>query len=461
MKATTQVTEPSPTPIPIVHGFSDAATRLRRRGEFTHTELPPAMAVRIAEVFGERLTAREVVDRIVNDVKAEGDTAVARYTLAFDGRDPSIVEVPRDRWDAAWEEIGPELREALTVAAHRVLAFHQRQARQSWFHTEDLGIFGQIVKPLERIGIYTPGGSAALPSSLLMTAIPAKVAGVKNIVVSAPPRHAGGVAPITLAAAKVAGVDRVFAIGGAQAIAAMAFGTATVPRVDKILGPGNIFVALAKQRVFGTVDIDQIAGPTETLLIADHNADFELVASDMLAQAEHDEQASAILITTSAALGAAVASELERQLPTLERWEIARASLAGNGMIAIVESLEEAIDLSNSYAPEHLCLLVEQPWELVARVDHAGGIFIGEQSPEALGDYAAGPSHVMPTGGTARFSSPVNVGDFVKIISVLAGNTRAIEMLGPATIALARAEGLGGHAAAIERRLRRLRPEES
>lgn len=440
----------------MVEGYGAAASRLRRRGEFSQTELSRAFADRIAEVFGERLTARQVVDRIVDDVRAEGDAAVSRYTLAFDGRAPGSVEVPRDAWDAAWDAVGPELRDALTVAADRVRRFHERQLRQSWFHTEDLGVFGQIVKPLQRIGIYTPGGSAALPSSLLMIAIPARVAGVNEIVISAPPRHEGGVAPTILAAAKIAGVDRVFAIGGAQAIAAMAFGTATVPHVDKILGPGNIFVALAKQRVFGAVDIDQIAGPTETLLIADDSADVELAAADVLAQAEHDEQASAILVTTSRSFAKKVVTELERQLATLERAEIARTSILRNGLIAIVDTLDEAIALSNSYAPEHLCLLVERPWDLVPDVEHAGGIFIGEQSPEALGDYTAGPSHVMPTGGTARYSSPVNVGDFVKVISVAAGNPRAIRTLGPATIALARAEGLGGHAAAIERRLRRL-----
>lgn len=443
--------------ISVVEGYTAAVSRLTRRGEFRQTELAPAFAARIEEVFGERLTAQEVVDRIVEDVRAAGDAAVARYTEAFDDRIVDQVEVPRESWDAAWDKIDPELQEALTVAADRVRCFHERQLRQSWFQPEELGIFGQIVRPLERIGIYTPGGSAALPSSLLMTAIPARVAGVEEIVISAPPRHDGGVAPITLAAAKVAGVDRVFAVGGAQAIAAMAFGTATIPQVDKILGPGNTFVALAKQRVFGAVDIDQIAGPTETLLIADDMADLELTAADMLAQAEHDQQASAILVTTSSAFAGKVVEELGRQLPALEREDIARGSLQRNGVIAVVDSLDEAIALSNAYAPEHLCLLVDRPWDLVPRVKHAGGIFIGEQSPEALSDYTAGPSHVMPTGGTARFSSPVNVGDFVKVITVAAGNSRAIETLGPATMAFARAEGLGGHALTIERRLDRLR----
>ncbi len=444
--------------ISVVEGYSAASARLARRGEFMQTELAPASSARIEEVFGERLSAQQVVDRIVEDVRREGDAAVARYTQAFDNRVVDQVEVPRSTWDDAWHGIGQDLQEALTVAADRVRSFHERQVRQSWFHPEELGIYGQIVRPLERIGIYTPGGSAALPSSLLMIAIPARVAGVKEILIAAPPSHDGGVAPITLAAARVAQVDRVFAVGGAQAIAAMAFGTDSIPHVDKILGPGNIFVALAKQRVFGAVDIDQIAGPTETLLIADHSADVEFTAADMLAQAEHDYQASAILVTTSQAFAARVVEELERQLETLERASIARGSLNRNGVIAIVDSLEEAVSLSNAYAPEHLCLLVERPWDLVQHVEHAGGIFIGEQSPEALGDYTAGPSHVMPTGGTARFSSPVNVGDFVKVITVAAGNHQAIRSLGLATMALARAEGLGGHASAIERRLQRLGP---
>jgi histidinol dehydrogenase len=289
-----------------------------------------------------------------------------------------------------------------------------------------------------------------------MTAIPARVAGVQEVVVCSPPGPDGEISPLILAAAEVAGVDRVFRIGGAQAIAAMAFGTESVPQVDKIYGPGNIFVVLAKRRVFGLVDIDQLPGPTETLLVADESADAELVAADLLAQAEHDPMASAILVTTSAALAEAVLSELPRQLATLERAEIAGQSLAANGIIAIVPDLVTAIDLANAYAPEHLCLLLRDPWAAVPQVRNAGGIFVGEDSPEALGDYTAGPSHVMPTGGTARFSSPIHVGEFTKVISLAAANQRALRRLGPATSVLARAEGLTAHAHAIERRLARL-----
>ena len=439
--------------IPRFDGKEAGLARLTRRGDYAQTALPAHFGARIEEVFGQPMTAPEVVATIIADVRSEGDAAVQRYTRAFDGTAPDRFEVPREEWDAAWEAVGSELQDALTIAAGRIRSFHEKQTRPTWVEPDELGIFGQIVRPLDRIGIYTPGGSAALPSSLLMTAIPARVAGVNEVVVSAPPRHNGGVAPVILAAARVAGVDRVFSIGGAQAIAALAFGTETVPHVDKILGPGNIFVATAKQQVFGVVDIDQLAGPTETLLVADDTAEIELVAADMLAQSEHGIDSSAILVTTSIKLADMIHAEIEKQVESLERGDIARESLTTNGVVVVVDDLVDAIAVANAYAPEHLCLLVQNPWDLVPQVRNAGGIFIGESSPEALGDYTAGPSHVMPTGGTARFSSPVNVSDFQKVISIIAANDRAISALGAATITLARAEGLGGHAAAIERRL--------
>jgi len=438
-----------------IDGLEAGLARLTRRGDNTETALPAHFAARIEEVFGTALTANEVVARIIADVRADGDAAVLQYTRAFDGTAPDRFEVPKEEWDAAWDEVGPELQAALTTAADRIRSFHEKQPRPTWFEPDDLGIFGQIVRPLDRIGIYTPGGSAALPSSLLMTAIPATVAGVNEVIVSAPPRHNGGVAPVILAAAKVAGVDRVFSIGGAQAIAALAFGTESVPHVDKILGPGNIFVATAKRQVFGVVDIDQLAGPTETLLVADDSSDIELVAADMLAQSEHGVDSSAILVTTSIDLADRIQGEIEKQVESLARGDIAWESLTTNGAVVVVRDLMEAVTVANAYAPEHLCLLVRDPWSLVPKVRNAGGIFIGESSPEALGDYTAGPSHVMPTGGTARFSSPVNVSDFQKVISIIAANDRAIDALGSATITLANAEGLGGHAAAIERRMRR------
>lgn len=434
-------------------GIDAGLGRLTRRGGIVQTPVPAHFAARIEQVFGKEMSVAEVVARILADVRAEGDAAVRRYTEAFDGASPAQFEVARTAWESAWNEIGPELQVALVTAGERIRAFHERQPRTSWFEPDALGLFGQIVRPLDRVGIYTPGGSAALPSSLLMTAIPARVAGVAELIVAAPPNTNGGIAPVILAAARVAEVDRVFSIGGAQAIAAMAFGTASVPSVDKIVGPGNVFVATAKQQVFGIVDIDQIAGPTETLLVADESANIQLVAADMLAQAEHGIDSSAILVTNSAALASSIEAELERQVESLPRGDIAWESLATNGAIVLVANLADAVSVANAYAPEHLCLLVENAWSLVPAVRNAGGIFIGESSPEALGDYTAGPSHVMPTGGTARFSSPVNVADFQKVISVIAASDEAVSQLGPAAITLAHAEGLAGHAAAIERRL--------
>jgi histidinol dehydrogenase len=446
-----------PTAIAIrrIDGFDTALPELTRRGSFLDPELAAHTRAAIERVFGAPLSAREVVDRIVEDGRRDGDAAVRRYTEAFDGASADAFEVSSVEWRTARAAIPADLERALVTAAERIRAFHERQPAQSWIEPTPQGTFGQIVRPLERVGIYTPGGTAAYPSSLLMTAIPARVAGVSEIVIAAPPGRDGSIAPAILAAADIAGVDRVFAIGGAQAIAALAFGTASVPHVDKIFGPGNIFVALAKQRVYGVVDLDQLAGPTETLLVADDSADLELVAADMIAQSEHDTIASAILITTSDRLARELPAELDRQLAPLERAGIARASLEANGRVVVVGTLTEAIQLANAYAPEHLCLLVQDPWRLVPMVEHAGGIFVGEDSPEALGDYAAGPSHVMPTGGTARFSSPVHVGAFQKVISLIAANEDAVAELGETTMTIAEAEGLTGHAAAIRRRLDR------
>lgn len=448
-------TEPAAMPR-LIRDLDEARQELTRRRGFEETALSPRMQEGIRRVFATDLTAEQVVDRILSEVRDQGDAAVLRYAAALDGETDAHFEVPRAAWQAALAGLDPELQDALRLAAEQITAFHRKQLRTSWVDYSDEGALGQIVRPLDRVGVYAPGGTAVYPSSLLMTAIPARVAGVPEIIVCSPGSQGREISPLVLAAAAVAGVDRVFRIGGAQAIAAMAFGTETVPHVDKIYGPGNIFVVLAKQRVFGIVDIDQLPGPTETLLVADSSADPELVAADLLAQAEHDPMASAILITTSPLLADAVLEELPRQLATLERADIAEQSLAANGLIVLVPDVETAIDLANRYAPEHLCLLLHDPWSCVPLVRHAGGIFVGEDSPEALGDYTAGPSHVMPTGGTARFSSPINVSEFTKFISVIAANRTAVRRLGPATSALARAEGLTGHARAIERRLERL-----
>ncbi|MFM9108955.1 MAG: histidinol dehydrogenase [Chloroflexota bacterium] len=434
---------------------AEARKRLTRRRGFEEPDLSPRAMAGIRRVFGEDLSADEVVDRILRDVRDEGDPAIMRYSAAFDGAAAAELETPRERWDHALAAIDPVLRDALHVAAERIARFHRKQVRTSWIDWDEDGALGQLIRPLDRVGLYVPGGAAVYPSSLLMTAIPARVAGVREIVVCSPPQPDGEVSPLILAAAAIAGVDRVFRIGGVQAIGAMAYGTPTVPHVDKIYGPGNIFVVIAKQRVYGAVAIDQLPGPTETLLVADDSADPELAAADMLAQAEHDPMATAILLTTSRALADAVLAELPRQLAGLERGDIAGQSLAANGLICVVPDVETAVDLANAYAPEHLCLLLRDPWAALGLVRHAGGVFVGEDSPEALGDYTTGPSHVMPTGGTARFFSPIHVGEFVKTISVAAANRSALERLGPATIAIARAEGLGAHAMSIERRLNR------
>jgi histidinol dehydrogenase len=428
------------------------------RRQMREAELSPRMREGVRAVFGEDLSAEQVVTRILNDVRSEGDAALRRYTAAIDGVELGDIEVSEAEFEAALATVPQAVQDALAFSAERIRAFHARQHIDSWIHFDEQGALGQIVRPLERIGVYAPGGAAPYPSSLLMTAIPAVVAGVEEIFVCAPPERHGGIAPVTLVAARIAGVQRVFKAGGAQAIGAMAYGTATIPKVDKILGPGNIFVVLAKRLVYGEVDIDALPGPTETLLVADESAGPDLCAADMLAQAEHDEMASAILLTTSAALAEQVRQQLEAQLLTLTRAAVARQSLDANGAIVVMPDLEAALALANEYAPEHLCLLLAEPWDWVGKVRHAGGIFVGEHSPEVIGDYTGGPSHVMPTGQTARFASPVNVSDFLKIISVVGLNTRGLREVGPAAVEIAHAEGLTAHAAALEHRLERLGP---
>jgi histidinol dehydrogenase len=442
----------SDLPIRVERDYAAAERLLTRRHGFEETVLSDRAQEGIRRVFGQDLSALEVVDRIIEAVRTGGDQEVLRLTESIDGQAPDALEVPKESLRAAYESLDADLRTAMDVAADQIASFHEKQKRTSWIDFTDEGALGQIVRPLDRIGVYAPGGTAVYPSSLLMTAVPAKVAGVEEVIVCSPP-HDGEVSLLILAAAHVAGVDRVFRIGGAQAIAAMAFGTASVPHVDKIFGPGNIFVVLAKRQVYGVVAIDQLPGPTETLIVADDSADARITAADMIAQAEHDPMASAILITTSESLAKEVRQELDAQLESLPRQGIAWESLRSNGLIVVVDDVAQAMDLANRYGPEHLCLLLDDPWSAVPLVRHAGGIFVGEHSPEALGDYTAGPSHVMPTGGTARFFSPIHLNDFVKVISLAAANEKAIERLGPASIALANAEGLQGHARAIEYRL--------
>ncbi len=438
--------------IAVVIGVQAGREKLLRNRALTERETPPALLERIEGVFGERLLPEQAVARIIADVRARGDASVMHWTQALDGARLSTLAVSDDQINAAFAETPDAVCAALQAAAARIRSFHQKQKPRSWLEWDGESALGQRITPLGRVGVYTPGGSAPYPSSLLMAAIPAQVAGVSEIVVASPPAKDGRVAPVILAAAKIAGVSRVFAMGGAQAIAALACGTEAVPRVDKVVGPGGLFVTLAKRQVFGTVGIDGLHGPTETLLVADDSAKASWVAADLLAQAEHDELATSLLITTSRTLASAVEREIATQLPELARRAIIERSLEGQGAIIVVDNLEQAMELANTYAPEHLCLLVRDPWQWIHRVENAGGVFLGEWANEALGDYMVGPSHVMPTGGTARFSSPLSVNDFVKITSIFGVSAADAQRLGAPAAALAEAEGLTAHASAIRQR---------
>ncbi len=430
----------------VLRGIDAGLAALTRRPGYEEPELTPAAAKRTEALFGEPLTATQAVERIVADVRSGGDAAIREYARRIDGAELDSLEVPRSAWQDAARSIGPELQDALSVAAGRIRAYHETAMPRAW---DDTGAgYGLRSVAIERVGLYVPGGSAAYPSTVLMSAIPAKVAGVSEVIVCTPDPS-----PVTLAAALAAGADRLFGIGGAQAIAAMAFGTESVPQVDKICGPGNVFVSIAKRLVYGHVDIDGLYGPTETLVIADDTATPEVVAADLLAQAEHDELASPVLVTTSEAVADAVERELERQVALLEREPIAREALARQGTIVVVESVEEAAAVANAFAPEHLCLLTADPHACVGLIRNAGGIFVGETSPEVMGDYAAGPSHVMPTGATARFASSLGVHTFLKHVPVVSLSPETAREIGPAASALARAEGLTAHARAAELRL--------
>ncbi|WP_374709340.1 histidinol dehydrogenase [Desmospora profundinema] len=396
----------------------------------------------------------QMVAGILRRVQDEGDAALREYTRRFDRVDIAQPLVSDAEVEEAYTRVDPAFVEALRKAAEQIDAYHQRQKRQSWIDTgEDGTVLGQLVRPLERVGVYVPGGRAAYPSTVLMTVIPARVAGVEEIVITTPPQADGRVYAPTLVAAREAGVTRICKAGGAQAIAALASGTETIPRVDKICGPGNRYVALAKRLVYGRVDIDMIAGPSEIVVVADDSAKPAWVAADLLSQAEHDPLASAVLLTPSRALADAVANELSQQCSRLERSEIAAQSLRDHGAIAVTADLEEALNTANRLAPEHLELMVEDPWAWVGKVKHAGALFLGPWSPEALGDYVAGPSHVLPTNGTARFSSPLGVDDFIKKTSLIAASRQALLRDGPAVEILAEAEGLTAHAASIRVRM--------
>ena len=405
-----------------------------------------------AEIFDRGTDASSVantVSEIIADVEKNGDEALYRYCEQFDGAALTSLEVSEEEWAQAMEAADPALIEVMKRSAANIRAFHQRQVRNSFIISDQNGVvMGQKVVPLDRVGLYVPGGTAAYPSSVLMNAIPAKIAGVKETVMVSPAKG-GVISPAILAAAKIAGVSRVFKIGGAQAIAALACGTATVPKVDKIVGPGNAFVAEAKNQVFGRVAIDMIAGPSEILVLADGACEPAFIAADMLSQAEHDKMASAVLVTDSMKLAAAVSAEIEKQLETLPRRDIARASIDGNGKIIVTEDLRKAIDVVNEIAPEHLEICLDSPFDWLGAIRHAGSVFLGKNCPEALGDYFAGPNHTLPTGGTARFSSPLSVDDFVKKYQYTYYTEDALAAVADDIAAFARAEGLEAHARSV------------
>ncbi len=403
-----------------------------------------------AEIFARASAGTDVsgaVRDIIENVRANGDEALLRLTERFDGARLSSLTVTPEEIRAALDAADPEFLRVLRRAADNIRRFHQAQKRESFVLTPEPGVtMGQRVIPVDRAGVYVPGGTAALASTVLMDVIPARIAGVPEIVMTTPPGRDGKVHPAILCAAHVAGIDRIFKVGGAQAIAALAYGTETVPRVDKIVGPGNVYVAEAKRQVFGRVSIEMIAGPSEILVVADAASDPRHVAADMLSQAEHDRVASAVLVTDSEALAQAVQAEIERQLPLLERESIARASIEQNGKIIVTDDLHKAIEVANELAPEHLELCVERPFDWLGEVRHAGSVFMGRDCPEALGDYLAGPNHTLPTSGTARFSSPLSVDDFVKKMQFTYFTRDALRSVAEDVALFARTEGLTGHA---------------
>ncbi len=421
---------------------------------FDQVVVSEAVRARIKQTFGEALTPSQLVDRIVQDVRLRGNSAVLEYTKKIDGvtLTEAGLEVTTAEKDRALAEVDPQLLGALKRAAENVRRFHQEQKENDrpWSSSRGNGSWvGQRRTPMDRAGLYVPGGTAAYPSSVLMTAIPAVVAGVKEVIMMVPPARDGSVNPLVLAAAVVAGVHRIFRIGGAQAIAALAFGTATVPAVDKIVGPGNLFVTLAKKAVYGYCDIDMLAGPSEIMIVADAGADPAFIAADMLSQAEHDELASSILVTDSESLANQVIAALSAQLATLPRSATARTALEQQGMTLLVHDMQQAVQCVNAAAPEHLEIMTVQPEMLLPDIRHAGAIFLGAWSPEPLGDYFAGPSHVLPTGGTARYASVLNVDTFMKTTSIIAYTEQDLAAQADDIIRLAEAEGLSAHARAV------------
>ena len=435
----------------VIKGIQNAENVLVRIDPLDLDSLPESVLARTQEAFGEGVTPLHSIHQILDDVRQDGDAAVRRYAKLLDGSDLEDFRVTEEQMAQARNSVSKELRESLELAAHRVRDFHEATMPSDWVDREK-GL-GELVRPLDRVGLYAPGGSAAYPSTVLMTAVPARVAGVREVILCTPPQRGEVLNPAVIVAAEIAGVDALYQVGGVPAVAAMAYGTASVPKVDKICGPGNIFVSYAKKLVQGSVDIDGVFGPTETIVLADKTANASFCAADLIAQAEHDPLATAILITNSQELIDQVGSEVTRMIAEQPRGEVAQAALDRQGRVVLVDSLEEAVDLVNRIAPEHLCLLLDDPWSWVDKIKHAGGLFLGEYSPEVMGDYIAGPSHVMPTGGTARFGSALSVHHFLRTMPVVGLSPSEFQKLGKAAVHIADAEGLSGHASAVQIRL--------
>ncbi|ADG81703.1 histidinol dehydrogenase [Thermincola potens] len=411
------------------------------------------------KVYEDQAVYEQRVSEILKEVRERGDEAVLEYTARFDKArlTPENLRVSAEEIEEAYRVIDKDVLPALQKARDNIAAYHEKQLQKCWFDPEEDGtVLGQLVRPLERVGIYVPGGTASYPSSVLMNAVPAKVAGVKEIVMVAPPTAGGRIDPYSIVAAAEAGVTEIYKVGGAQAVAALAYGTRTIRKVDLITGPGNIYVTLAKKMVYGQVNIDMLAGPSEILIIADASADPTYVAADLLSQAEHDVLASAVLVTPSEKLAHAVKAEIERQVSYLSRKEILTASLRDYSAIIVTDSLAEAIEMANTYAPEHLELAVEKPFDILGKIKNAGAVFMGHYTAEPVGDYYAGPNHVLPTGGTARFYSPLNVDTFMKKMSIIAYSRDRLEKVGQDIVKLAKVEGLDAHANSIQVRLDKL-----
>ena len=435
----------------MVRGLSAAESVLTRIDPLDLSSLPEPVLQRTRDLFGADATPESSVLQMLREVRADGDAAVRRYANLLDGADPDDLQVADAELETAWDATPDDLKRALELAARRITEFHEATLPRDWV---DLGGgLGELVRPLERVGLYAPGGTAAYPSTVLMTAIPARVAGVSEVVLATPRRGQEPLNSTVLAAARIAGVDAVYQVGGVPAIGALAYGTESIRKVDKICGPGNVFVACAKRMVQGQVDIDGVFGPTETILLADGTANPVFCAADLIAQAEHDPMASAILVTDSQPLIDAVEAELDTQIAGNPRAETIRHSLERQGCVVAVDDFDEAIAVANRIAPEHLCLMVADPWAWAGKVRNAGGLFLGEFSPEVMGDYIAGPSHVMPTGGTARFSSALSVHHFLRTMPVVGLSPQRFTDLGSAAVRIAEAEGLPGHAGAVQARL--------